>query len=144
MIRINAVSLRRAVPWGTLALYPPSGSVAEGTTAVPTVSGIAVLGQVSLSLILVVAVLLLLAWALRRINRLQPHGAVRLRLLGGLSLGGRERILLVEADDRRLLIGVSPGGLRTLLVLDADARADARAVPHGPAGAPLAPPRGAG
>ena len=132
-------SVRQVVLWGTLALFAPPARVAEAPAAAPPVSGIEVLGQVTLSLILVVVLLLALAWALRRLSRLQPQGAASLRMLGGLSLGTRERILLVEADGQRLLVGVSPGGLRTLLVLKPGQRADARAAEQAFAGLPDAP-----
>ena len=97
-----------------MALAASVGPAAAGQA----VTGIEVVGQVTLSLMLVVAVLLVLAWAMRRLSQLQPQGASSLRVLEGLRLGARERILLVEAGDRRLLVGVSPGGLRTLLVFD--------------------------
>lgn len=137
--RLPGASVRRIVLWGTLAPFAPPARVAEGPAAAPPVSGIEFLGQLTLSLILVVVLLLALAWVLRRLSRLQPQGAVSLRVLGGLSLGARERILLVEADDRRLLVGVSPGGLRTLLVLEPGQRADAGAPEQAFAGSPEVP-----
>ena len=137
--RFPGASVRQVVLWGSLALFAPPARVAEAPAAAPPVSGIEVLGQVTLSLILVVVLLLALAWALRRLSRLQPQGAASLRVLGGLSLGARERILLVEADDQRLLVGVSPGGLRTLLVLEPGQRADVRAAEQAFAGLPEAP-----
>lgn len=131
-------------PWGAprgsslilgVALGPrvAPGWAAEGATA-PPLAGVETLGQVFLSLALVVALLLALAWALRRLNRLQPPGAGGLRLIGGISVGARERVLLVEAEGRRLLVGVSPGGLRTLLVLEGPAPADAKGPGSGVAG----------
>ncbi len=102
------------------------GAPAAGQAA----TGVEVIGQVTLSLMLVVAVLLVLAWAMRRLNRFQPQGASSLRVLGGLSLGARERILLVGVGDKRLLVGVSPGGLRTLLVLDEGTRQEATPPPE--------------
>jgi flagellar protein FliO/FliZ len=135
------------VLWGAFGLWTAAVRAAEAPAAAPAVSGVEVLGQVTLSLLLVVMLLLALAWALRRVNRLQPQGAASLRLVGGLSVGARERILLVEAEDKRLLVGVSPGGLRTLLVLEGRARADGKGAPQGfPGiqGASLAPPGRAG
>jgi flagellar protein FliO/FliZ len=125
MHRRAVPGVRGVLPRLTLALWAGAGWAVEGPAQTPPLSGVEVLGQVTLSLILVVALLLALAWALRRLNRLQPQGAGGLRLLGGLSLGARERILLVEAEGRRVLVGVSPGGLRTLLVLDGGARTEA-------------------
>jgi flagellar protein FliO/FliZ len=109
---------------GRLTLWALATSVGPvvagtGTGAAATgqsVTGAELVGQVTLSLMLVVALLLVMAWAMRRLGRFQPQGASSLRVLGGLRLGARERILLVEAGDRRLLVGVSPAGLRTLLV----------------------------
>ena len=38
--------------------------------------------------------------------------------MGGISLGGKERIVLVQVGEQQLLVGVAPGSLRTLHVLD--------------------------
>ncbi len=99
----------------TLAATAGTGAAGTGAAGQP-VTGIEVVGQVTLSLMLVIAVLLVLAWAMRRLGRFQSQTASRLQVLGGIRLGARERILLVEAEGRRILVGVSPGGLRTLLV----------------------------
>jgi flagellar biogenesis protein FliO len=45
-------------------------------------------------------------------------GSANLELLGQLSLGARERALLVRVGDRQLLIGVAPGHVCTLHVLE--------------------------
>ena len=123
---------RGSVLGGILSLAALEAGAAEGPAAPPATAAVEVLGQVTLSLILVVVLLLALAWALRRFARLQPQGGGGLRLLGGLSLGARERILLVQADDRRILVGVAPGVLRTLLVLDAGGGAPGQAAPPVP------------
>jgi|GEM_PF-4795745 len=94
-----------------------SADVLEGGA---TIHGVEAIGQMTLPLIGVVALLLILAWVVRRFNLLQAPGGASLRVLGGLRVGGRERLLLLEVADRRLLVGVSPAGIRTLLVLDED------------------------
>ena len=43
------------------------------------------------------------------------------RVLGGVSMGPRERVVLLEAAGERLLVGVVPGRIQTLHVLGADA-----------------------
>ncbi len=40
-----------------------------------------------------------------------------LKIVGGLSISPRERILLVEVEDTWLVIGVGPGQMRTLHTL---------------------------
>ena len=74
--------------------------------------------QMLFGLLLVVGVIFGMAWLVRRMGSFQQvsHGA--LRILGGLSVGQRERIVLVQVGDRQILIGLAPGQIRTLHVLD--------------------------
>ena len=67
-------------------------------------------------LILVVVVILAAAWLLRRFGHLPGLGKGVIRILGGVSLGTRERAMLIEVQGDRLLIGVAPGQVRTLHV----------------------------
>ncbi|MDX1656357.1 MAG: flagellar biosynthetic protein FliO, partial [Candidatus Competibacteraceae bacterium] len=67
--------------------------------------------QMVLGLVLVLGFILGAAWLVRRFTPLRGgDGAIRLR--GGLSLGTRERLVLVEVEGVRLLVGVSPGRLQ--------------------------------
>lgn len=80
------------------------------------------LGQTVLGLAAVLTLILFLAWLARRLNgRLQPRGG-RVELLGGISLGTRERVVLLRVDGVRVLLGVAPGSVRALHVLDAQPR----------------------
>jgi len=45
------------------------------------------------------------------------------QVLGGVSLGTRERAVLLSVDGTRLLVGVAPGQVRTLHVLERAAEA---------------------
>lgn len=71
-----------------------------------------------LGLLAVVAVIFTGAWLLRRFGRLQTGGQGALRIVGGLSLGPRERAVLVQVGDAQLLLGVAPGRVQTLHVLN--------------------------
>ncbi len=74
--------------------------------------------QVLGSLGVVLALVLLLAWLARRLlGRSRVTQNRELRLLGGLSLGAKERIVLVQVGQQQLLLGVAPGCLQTLHVL---------------------------
>lgn len=73
--------------------------------------------QVFLGLFLVVGLIVALAWAARRFGRFNVAGAGALRILGGLSMGQRERIVLVQVGEEQLLLGVAPGQVQTLHVL---------------------------
>lgn len=69
--------------------------------------------QMLLGLVLVVVVILLLAWLLRRVSNLhQSHQ--KMKVISTLSLGTRERAVLIEVGDRQLLLGVSAGRVSLL------------------------------
>lgn len=73
--------------------------------------------QIVTALALVTALIVGAAWAMRRFGRLPAGGNSRLRLIGGIHLGQRERIVVVQAGDEQLVIGVTPGCIRTLHVM---------------------------
>lgn len=100
---------------GMLAL--PSASLAA---SVPPPAGDLV--QVIFGLIAVLGLLLVSAWLLKRYGgRLPGAGGGALRVLGGVSLGARERAVLLQVGDKQLLVGVAPGRVQTLCVLDSPA-----------------------
>lgn len=76
------------------------------------------MGQLVTGLIIVIFCIVALAWVAKRFNRLQSTPDGSLRLLGGMSMGARERIVLVQVGGRQLLLGVAPGRINTLHVLD--------------------------
>lgn len=86
---------------------------------------------VLLSLALVVALIVLAAWGLRR----SPLGAFArangpLKVVATLPLGPKERLVLVETGGMRLLLGVAPAGI---FRLDEPARSQRPATAGGPA-----------
>jgi len=70
--------------------------------------------QVIFSLILVLALVGLVAWLLKRISMPQHGAASLLKVVGGVAVGQRERVVLVEINDTWLILGVAPGQVRTL------------------------------
>jgi len=71
-----------------------------------------------LGLVVVIALILGLAWILKKYARLPNSNQVDMKVLGGLSLGTREKAILIEVENTRLLVGVTPGHIQTLHVLD--------------------------
>jgi flagellar protein FliO/FliZ len=59
-----------------------------------------------------------LAWLARQLLRLQPGAPGLVRVLGGVSIGARDRVVVLQVGDAQLVVGVSPGRLQTLHVLD--------------------------
>lgn len=69
-------------------------------------------------LALVIAAIVVLAWLVRRMGRLPMRGSKVLRVLGSLSMGARERVVLIEVGGKQILLGVAPGRVQTLHVLE--------------------------
>lgn len=69
-------------------------------------------------LLVIVGIIVLLGWAVRRFTNIGPQGAGGMRVLSALPVGNRERIALVQVGDRQLLIGIAPGRVNTLHVFD--------------------------
>lgn len=70
--------------------------------------------QAMLGLALIIALLFLFAYMARRLLGGKGFGQGGLKLLGGVALGPKERIVLLEAGDQWLVIGIVPGQIRTL------------------------------
>ena len=94
-----------------------ASSVGAGT-AVPSV-GVGAVLQTLVGLAVVVALVFACAWLARRFG-LQPSARGQLvRTVGGVSLGGKERVAVVEIGDTWLVLGTAPGSVRLLHTLPA-------------------------
>jgi len=71
-----------------------------------------------LALGLVIGLILALAWLLRRLpgTGLRPIDGVR--VVAGITLGSKERAVVVDIDGRQLLLGVTPGSITLLHTLE--------------------------
>ncbi|MCB1784827.1 MAG: flagellar biosynthetic protein FliO [Chromatiaceae bacterium] len=70
-----------------------------------------------LGLVVVLAVMLALAWLVKRFVHTPGIAKGHVQVLGGVSLGAREKAVLLSVEGRRLLVGVAPGRVQTLLLL---------------------------
>lgn len=94
-----------------LFCVPLAGNASDA--AAPGVSSGAFL-QAFLALGLIVALLIATAWLARKVSGGKGFGQGGMKVIGGVALGPRERIVLVEAGDTWLVIGIVPGQIRTL------------------------------
>jgi flagellar protein FliO/FliZ len=74
----------------------------------------------SLGLMIVLGVFFLCVWGVRKLNGLTVNGTEQMRIAGGLSLGMREKVILVQVGKKQLILGVTPGRIETLHVLEND------------------------
>ena len=70
--------------------------------------------NVALALGLVLATVLAAGWLFRRTFKVSRDTQGELRIVGGLSLGVRDRLVLVQTGSRRILLAVSPGRIQSL------------------------------
>jgi flagellar protein FliO/FliZ len=83
----------------------------------PGVSGVAML-KMLLGLTLIVGVLFFGAYLLRKLNGGRSFGSTGpLKVVGGLMISARERIVLVEVGDSWIVVGIVPGQIKTLHTL---------------------------
>lgn len=69
------------------------------------------------SLILVLLVIVALAWLVRRMNPTWLGGQSGLKVIAGLALGHKEKLVVVQCGEQQLLLAVTPGQVRCLHVL---------------------------
>ncbi|QBE67370.1 flagellar biosynthetic protein FliO [Pseudoduganella lutea] len=97
-------------------------ALAGARTATPAAlpappSAVGSLLQTVVALGLVLALLVGLAWALKRFGPRNVSGGSTVKLVGALSVGTRERILVVEVGDQWIVVGASPGRMNALATM---------------------------
>jgi flagellar protein FliO/FliZ len=75
--------------------------------------------QLTLSLIAIVALILAISWALKKLKLAGPRSSGGIAVIDQLSLGPRERIVLVRVGEAQVLVGIGAGGLVPLTPLTA-------------------------
>lgn len=109
-----AINLRRlAFLVFTLFLSLSAHANEPSTAGIPTGTYL----QATLALLLIIALLFGATWAARKVSGGKMFGQGNMRVISGIALGPRERIVLIEVEDQWLVIGVVPGQIRTLHTL---------------------------
>jgi flagellar protein FliO/FliZ len=80
--------------------------------------------RVTLAMVLVLGALLAAAWFARRVRGVGGASSNGLTVLAQVSLGTRERAVLLRVGAHQVLVGVAPGNVRTLHVIDGIAAPD--------------------
>ena len=84
----------------------------------PQPSSTGSLFQTTFALLFVLALLVGLAWLLKRFGpRTLGGGSNTVRLVGALNVGARERILVVEVGEQWIVVGASPGRMNALATM---------------------------
>ena len=74
--------------------------------------------EMLLGLTLIIGILFFGAYFLRKLNGGRSFGnSGPLRVVGGLMISTRERIVLIEVGDTWIVVGIAPGQIKTLHTL---------------------------
>ena len=101
-----------AAPAAALPAMPAGAPM----TMAPTSSAGSLL-QTIFALVFVLALLIGLAWFMKRYGPKVMGGNNKMRVVSSLNLGGRERIVLVEVADQWIVVGASPGRINALATM---------------------------
>lgn len=78
-------------------------------------------------LLLTVLLIFACAWVIRRMGAVSAMGGRALKVVAALSLGTREKVVLVQVGEQQLLLGVAPGRISHLHTLEQSISNDAAA-----------------
>ena len=127
-----AETAQTPAPAAALPAIPPGAPM----TMAPASSAGSLL-QTIFALVFVLALLIGLAWFMKRYGPKTLGGNSKMRVVSSLNLGGRERIVLVEVADQWIVVGASPGRINALATLPRQEGEPPQlaAAQHGPAAA---------
>ncbi len=89
----------------------------------PSTPALAPINSLNWLLALVIVLMLFFAcvWILRKLNGGNgPSNSARMRIVGGVTLGLREKVVLLQVGSKQLVLAVTPGRIETLTVLEGD------------------------
>lgn len=120
MMNTGRWCLIRAAVSSLLAAVLPlvSWSAEQKATADYSVINAASLTQVLLSLAAVIALIFVLGRYARRLQGFSIGNHQSMRIVASLSVGAREKILLVQIGEQQLLLGVASGRVNLLQSFD--------------------------
>ncbi|WP_339878943.1 MULTISPECIES: flagellar biosynthetic protein FliO [Pseudidiomarina] len=82
-------------------------------------NGLALLGQVTVVLLLIIGIILLCAWLFRKMAGVTQSGSSLLNVVSSVAVGQRERVVIVEVNKTWLVLGVANGQVTKLHELPA-------------------------
>ncbi|MGZ8094892.1 MAG: flagellar biosynthetic protein FliO [Methylosarcina sp.] len=104
--------------WFPACLALPTAEDGSSQTARSLAAGD--IAQWTMGLVMVLGVFFLCVWGVRRLSGITVNEADKMRVVGGLSLGMREKIILVQVGKKQLILGVTPGRIQALHVLEGE------------------------
>lgn len=140
---LNTASLAAALLASPLQLLadgtaPSRPFASPGVAASLPSSSVGGIGQVTLALLLVLVAVFAAAWLVRRMRGFTQGGAAAIVIVSQVSLGARERAVIVKVGQSHLLLGVAPGQVSMLHVLPEGAKLASQQSPEAGGGSAAA------
>lgn len=110
-----STSVAADVPVAPAVSHPFAAPRAVTAATGPTAGGLA---QVTFALLLVLVAIFAVAWLARRMRGINNRVGDAIDILADVSLGQKERAVLLKVGQKQILVGVAPGRVNTLHVLD--------------------------
>lgn len=76
----------------------------------------------SIGLIAVLILFFMFIWVIKKIGVIPGYQRENMKVISAITLGMREKLLLVEVGEKQLVLGITPGSINNLLVLEGDER----------------------
>lgn len=93
-------------------------TVKDGTPALQSASKepltTAYMGQLVLSLLFIIGLIIVLAWMLKKMNVIPQQGQGIIKIVSTVSVGSRDRISLIQVGEEQIVIALSPGRITKL------------------------------
>ncbi len=74
----------------------------------------------SIGLIIVLAFFFACVWMMKKMGTLPSNSKENMKVIGGLSLGMREKLVLVQVGNKQIVLAITPGRINKLLTLEGD------------------------
>ena len=94
-----------------------ANAVIDKPSVAPVFNGTSII-QVMLSLAFVIVLIYAVAWYVRRMQLNTTGVGQSMRVVSALSVGTREKVVLVQVGEEQLLLGVAPGRVNLLRQFD--------------------------
>jgi flagellar protein FliO/FliZ len=95
------------------ALLVVQSSHAQSNTVSPTTGVI----QILLALSFVIFLMLAIAWIFKRVGPSMIHQQLPMKIVGGMRIGNREKVMVIEVADQWLVLGITAQQINTLATL---------------------------
>ena len=107
--------MKRLILLPLLGINPAAQAATQTAASAPAAT--TSLLQISLSLTGILLLIFGLAWLARRYLPLPVRQGAAIRIVGGVSVGNRERVVLLEIGEQWVMVGVAPGRVNLLTTL---------------------------